>query len=207
MTMILEATAGEDPTQADIDEARRLSEFATDTLPRIRAAAEKWRNGLGVSAILAGALGYFVSRADSISSMSDGTRIWLGVAFSLLVAGTVISLVCSLRASIGWPSRLIPTRTDSLRAWEAKEVKRSTYLMTVSVWSAAVGIVAAGVSLSIIVFATSSPAIQVTMDDGRVICGSTVEDSGPFVVLTTSHVGISLSREKVASITAVASCP
>lgn len=102
----------------------RLKEMASNQLPSVRAAAERWRTGAGLS-------GGAVTVAGLLTApevIRNATHSQIEQGLIVLGATALIGLIAvglGLRASIGWPSVRNIASGEALLDWERSEVRTS----------------------------------------------------------------------------------
>lgn len=202
----ISASAGPPPTAEDIEESRRLKSLYRDSLARVRASAEKWRNGLSIAAVLSAVVGYFITASSD--GLDPNGRIGLLVAFVVLVIAAVVSIGASLRASIGFPTRVRLNSLDNLRRWERRELFFSIWLLRLSVTAATVAVAAAGVAILLLVFSSSTAhVVVVTTISGREVCGDSGQTEGSYLVVEQTEVRRYLDLSDIVSVDIAESCP
>lgn len=120
-------------------------------LTSVRAMAQNWRNGVGLSGIAGGAVGLIaiptvISAADR-TSVVDGAHLLL---FGALFAAVAMGL--ALLASFGWPKRLDVSEPHTLAKWEVEEVDRSVRYLGASMIAAVVATAVLGCAGAVLLF-------------------------------------------------------
>ncbi len=199
------ASAGPEPSHEDIYESRRLKSIGEEMLPVIRSSAEKWRNGLGVSAGVTALVGVFLSAQNTITSAVE-TRVLAG-SLTLAILGGVASIVLALRASAGWPRKLDLVSLQEYRTWESDEVNRAAANLKWSVRVAVVALLLAGATAVMsVAWPLANPGVQVTRVDGSVLCGSSVTLREGELRLVRDGNTIPIKDTHVLSVDSVRSC-
>lgn len=138
-------------TAEELAARQRLKEMAANQLPSVRQAAERWRNGAGLSggAVAVAAL---LTAPEVLGRASDG-QLHQGL---LVMAGTVLVALAAmgsgLRASFGWPAVQNIASADALRRWEQREVSRSICFLRISMILTAITVVLASVAGAVLLF-------------------------------------------------------
>ena len=138
-------------TDTEAGEARRLQSLSRDQLGSVRAAAQNWRNGVGLGGILAGATSLSavpdaIAAASRQSVTDSAWLLGLGAIF------TVISLALAMRSSFGWPRVIKISSMDALRSWEYSELRRTVACLRLSMISATVAVALLGLGVAVLVF-------------------------------------------------------
>lgn len=136
---------------AEVSQNIRKREMHRQELQSVRAMAQNWRNGVGLSGIAGGAVGLIaipaVIAAASRASIVDGAHLLL---FGAVI--TAIALWLALRASFGWPTRLVVDEPHSLARWEADEAERSVRYLWASIITTMLAAVVLGAAGAVLVF-------------------------------------------------------
>ncbi|MDQ1176324.1 hypothetical protein [Microbacterium sp. SORGH_AS_0421] len=118
-------------TADELAARKRLKEMAANQLPSVRSAAEKWRNGVGLSGGAITVAGLIA--APEIVKDATATQLQQGVWLLGAAVGLVlVAMACGLRASFGWPALRNIATADALREWELREVTRSIWYLRAS---------------------------------------------------------------------------
>ena len=93
-----------------VEDRQRLDVLRREQLPRMRAAAEKWRNGTALSSVV---LAVFAAAGGParFDLLADGARGWLALTLGVLAVAVVAALTTAMRASFGWPVRIDALKT------------------------------------------------------------------------------------------------
>lgn len=143
-------TALRRPTADEIALHDRMQAMRANQLPVVRKAAEKWRNGLGISGAAVAAASLLTS-PDVLSAASESQRIQGGWAVLTALVATLIAVGGSLRASFGWP-KIQQLSLTKVRAWERTEVRKSICWLRTSMISSLVAIAAASAGVAVLLF-------------------------------------------------------
>jgi hypothetical protein len=192
---------------SDADSARALRRLLRDELPRVRAAAAAWRNGLaGLLAVLAG-FGLIRGRND----VGQVARPWDGIVGGLLIlalAAGAAAAVWMLRAANG-PPRMTPV-SRALPAAAADHVEARSAVQALRRGIAAAlccaGLLAAAVGTTWYGPARDEPQLELTAPD-TVACGAVIRVESGTIVLDTASGEIAVPLATVRSLRPVASCP
>ena len=198
---------------------RRTAEFAVevvrDELPRIRAAALAWRNGLG--ALLAGVIGFgLVKGRSDIGELAPAYGAAVGALLALSLAAGVVAALLLLRAAHGRPGpvrmgRLVRPRTKSGRpagSPDHRETVTSAFALRAGVvlgvaclafLTGAVGVTWYGPS-------ADSPRVKATTA-GTEVCGQVVRAAGGVLTLKRSDdVLVDVRMRDLTALQAVSTC-
>lgn len=143
-------TAIHRPTTEQIAVYERIKSMQANQLPVVRKAAEKWRNGLGLSGAAVAAASLLTS-PEVLAAASESQRIQGGFVVLLALAATLLAVGGSLRASFGWP-KIQTLSLNKVRAWERAEVRKSICWLRTSMIATLVAIVAASAGVAILLF-------------------------------------------------------
>lgn len=147
---------GRAATDADIQEAKRLTEATRHQLPFVRAAATNWRNSVGVGGVLALVV-TTVAAPDAVAKLDEQARFNTGWLLGIGALLTFVSLALAMYASFGWVRPAAVGRTGTLRAWEEREVRISGWCLSISMILAVVALVALSWSVGVMVFDVPPP--------------------------------------------------
>jgi heme A synthase len=199
-------TPGPAPTAEQLKAAKRLSALAESTLPRTRAVAEKWRNGL---AALIGvvAASTVVKGRSSLDDLDSTAKAGVGILMLAAVVVGVLSLGLAMLASFGWPKATKVRTPDDLVTWEADEAKWSARELAGSMIGTALFIVLLVATLGVAWYSPgAAPKVKLTRTDGTVVCGKRIQVTDG-VATVDSDVPIKVPASQIAGVTPVASCP
>lgn len=181
-------------TRADLYRARQRADLLRSELPRVRAAALAWRNGL--AALLAGLVGFGLLKGRSnVSELAHPTALVVGL---LLTAALVVGATGALwlmSAAHGLPAITPTAGLNSLVSTNHADALR------VAIWlrrgiAATLGCAAllvGAVGTTWYGPAAARPLVQVTTPTG-VWCGSLVRIDAAGTVLTTPDGQVTLPR-------------
>ncbi|MCC8906408.1 hypothetical protein [Curtobacterium sp. GD1] len=138
--------------------AKRTKRLLEQQLPSVRAAAEKWRNGTTLASALT-TLGGFLGAPTRIDMLATGWRTTAGITLAITATCIVASLACSMRASFGWPRKIVRDRADWYEQWEANEIATASGYLAASMVLAAIAAIGVGVFVGVLFFTggTGSP--------------------------------------------------
>lgn len=179
------------PTTQDVILRREFETVARDSLPRVRASAEKWRNGASVSAAIAFA-GTVISGPEVVAQLDSTPRLLLFLSLVLATIAGLVAIYLALLASIGWPKREQIANMRAFRAWEARAADAAQRQLWHSRWLSMVAIVSLAAALLISLFGAINDT-KILVGDGNnercvdslVFIGSRiygVEESGRFLL-------------------------
>jgi hypothetical protein len=199
--------AGPAATAEDLRSAQFRLELLNTELPRIRAEAAAWRNGLGV--LLAALVGFGLIKGRSdVSTLDAAAAKAVGVLLALALVAGAVGALRLLRASFGKPSvvnvKSLPpaplyAHSEALSSAEALRWGIRLTLACAVLLVAAVGVTWYG---------PPSATPQLAVDTGSApACGSVTSVSGGYLVLDTSLGPQRISLANVTSMKPVSSCP
>ena len=192
------------PGPAEVLRARREQELLSSELPRVRADALAWRNGL--AALLAGLVGFgLVKGRSDISDLNPTCAAAVGVLLLIALAVGAAAAFWLMTAAHGLPKVIPlgsqPPPTDHQEAVLSARRLRRGVLATLLCTAALV----AAVATTWYGPTADSPAIRITLPDGTTQCGSTLTDGPQGRRLTTANGTLAFPAGSV--ITARASNP
>ncbi|MGI5521531.1 hypothetical protein ACQEUX_11290 [Micromonospora sp. CA-259024] len=195
------------PRRPGRQNAQALQRLYREELPRVRAAALAWRNGL--AALLAGLLGFSLvkGRAD-INGLASTWAVLVGVLLlASLLAGSYAAMRL-LRAAHGLPevvaraavrSRLAADHDEAIRAQRALRHGIGAFLACTALLIAAVAVTWYGP-------AKEAQRLRVVAA-GETICGTVVRVGAGTLVLKTEHGERAIDLKTVSGMSAAGSCP
>lgn len=194
-------------TPADLRRAQQLDLLRRTELPRIRAAATQWRNGL--AGLLVALIGFSLIRGRSdIGELTTSAAAVVGVLllFALLIGAA--SALYLLRASNGSPA-IIPVAelapgpiAEHLEAEaSARALRRG---ITLSLACAA--LLAAAVATTWYGPARALPKVEFTTD-GQTYCGSVLRIDRGAATIQTAAGEIVIEVDQLKALRAVDECP
>jgi hypothetical protein len=194
-------------TVGDLRSAQFRLELLNTELPRVRAEAAAWRNGLGV--LLAALVGFGLIKGRSdVSTLEATAAKFVGVLLALaLVAGAVGALLL-LRASFGKPSVVDVKSLPPAPLYTHSEALSSAYALRwgIGLTLACAALLVAAVGITWYGPPSAAPQLAVGTS-GPPLCGSVTSVSGGTLVLDTSLGPQRISLAKVTSMKPVSSCP
>ncbi|MFJ2544066.1 hypothetical protein [Microbacterium sp. NPDC087589] len=143
-------TAIRRPTTEQIATHERVKAMQANQLPVVRKAAEKWRNGLGLSGAAVAAASLLTS-PEVLATASESQRIQGGWVVLAALVATLVAVGGSLRASFGWP-KIQSLSLNKVKAWERAEVRKSIWWLQTSMIATLVAIVAASAGVAVLLF-------------------------------------------------------
>ena len=211
--MTIKVSAGRKAEPHDRQMAKATRELLADELPRVRAGALAWRNGLG--ALLAGLISFGLIKGHSDISQLD--PVYAAAVGCLLLASLTAgaaAAVLIMRAAHGRPYALalrkvvdgsVANPAEAARQAEAGASERALRwgvvlcFCCVALLTSAVGITWYGPD-------NGKPLIQVHLSDGALQCGEVVSLSGGRLTLKTSGGQVAVDLTKADGISPVDSC-
>lgn len=193
-------------TESDLRSVQHRDRLLRDELPRVRAAATAWRNGLG--ALLVGLIGFGLIKGRSdVGQLAPSWAVVVGVVLlAALLVGTV-GAVLLLRAAHGSPFATPARQLLSPRvADHAESVTSARALLS--------GMIATLVCVLLLVVAVgatwygpekSKPSVQVTTGAGT-WCGAVVRLTHGTLALKTNAGEVSVDLSTALTLRAVDSC-
>ncbi|WP_237276573.1 hypothetical protein [Streptomyces caniscabiei] len=183
-----------------------------DELPKVRAAALAWRNGVGV--LLAGLIGFGLLKGRTdVSQLASPYNLIVGVVLLCSLLAGIVAALLMLRAAHGRPaavpfryegqdhdpgSRMASEHSESQRAARALSWGLLLSLACVTFLVTAVGMTWYGPS-------KAQPHIEIQVAGGT-HCGKVVRLKGGRLTLGTDHGEITVSLRKAETLKAVDSC-
>jgi hypothetical protein len=212
--MTVRLGAGPPATPADREAAKQLHSVVKEELPRVRAAALAWRNG--VAGLLVGLLGFSLIRGrNDISQLESPYGPIVGGLLAIaLISGTVAAFLL-LRAAHGRPASVTLTRA------EGGEARRPLIGLDHAETLAAVGALRIGLSLSVLCGVLLCGAVATTwygpvatqklrlevLIPGGVVCGDVGRLAESHLTLESEHGEIEVDLSTALGIRPVARCP
>lgn len=212
--MTLQISPGSSAGPRDRQAARARLELLANELPRVRAAATGWRNG--IAALMAGVIGFGLIKGRSDVGELAGPYDWI---VGLLLLGALISgsvaAVLLMRAVHGRPAASAmrdvvdgvsgdPGLHSRLAEGEAS-ARALTRGVVLSFASAAV--LCAAVGITWYGPAKDDPRSQFRLTDGTTVCGTIVSTASGTATVETSAGQVAVDLLRLTGLQAVASCP
>lgn len=138
-------------TAEELASHARLKEMASNQLPSVRRAAERWRTGAGLSGGAVAIAGLLT--APEVLAVASQRQLEQGLL--LLSATVLVALVAvglGLRASIGWPAVRNISSGAALLEWERAEVRTSIRCLRWSMGLSVLTIALAAVTAAVLLF-------------------------------------------------------
>jgi hypothetical protein len=177
-----------------------------DELPRVRAAAVAWRNGL--AGLLAGLLGFSLIKGQSdVGRVAPPWNVFVGV---LLLAALLAGVSGALR--LLWSAHGGPTAVDRRKLGSGLPASHEEAVQAVH--ALRYGIVLSLLCAALLVTAVAvtwygpertGPELLVTTPTSSA-CGSVVETSDGTLILKTGNADLSIDLRTATAISAVNSC-
>jgi hypothetical protein len=193
-------------TLADLRRRQQVEQLLRTELPRVRAAAAAWRNGL--AALLGALLGFGLIKGQS--DISRLTHVWAVVAGILLLAALLagtLGALSLLQAAHGRP-KVTPLQGLALGiAADHEEALRSARLLRSGITSTLIcaGLLVATVATTWYGPMKDQPQLQVIMP-GMSVCGSVIQVSGGMATIKTETGEIAVNLNQAQALRPVSSC-
>jgi hypothetical protein len=163
-------SGGPSPTPEDFRDWTEREQLGRQSLVRLRASSEGWRNALSLSSgVLAGAT--LIATTLGLDGRQPPT--WLVICG--LIAGLLVlaAVVVSARATVGWP-RLVRDN-ERPRVWQARETRRTLVAFRWSIWLAAAGGAAAVAVAAGALLVDANVPVRVELTNGSAVCADRVD--------------------------------
>ena len=192
--MTIKISAGPPAEPRDRRAARAARELLAGELPRVRAGAVAWRNGLG--ALLAGLIGFGLIKGRSdVTQLSTIAAVVVGVLLLVALAVGSTAAVLLMRAAHGRPwavavRRVIDTTAeDPDEAGRLAEANASTRALTwgVVLSFGCTALLCAAVGLTWYGPTKDKPRLEVRLTNGSVFCGEVVSLAAGKLAFKTSR--------------------
>jgi hypothetical protein len=191
----------------DLRRAQLRQELLSSELPRVRAEAAAWRNGLGVLLAALVSFGLIKGRSD-LSSLAGGAADAVGVLLLLAVLAGAAGALLLLRASFGKPSVVdvnalpAPQFFTHQEALDTARALLAGIVMTLACAALLVGAVATTW------YGPPSAGPSLVVDTGtESVCGSVFGVSDGILILDTSTGTRAIRLAGLTSMTPVSACP
>jgi hypothetical protein len=209
--MTVRVSAGPAAKPGDRQAAKAVRALLADELPRIRASALAWRNGLG--ALLAGLVGFGLVRGRSdVTQLATPYAVVVGsLLLAALVTGSAAALMV-MRAAHGRPySATMPARTAArgpaeVARWAEASASERALRRGVVLSFACMAMLAAAVGTTWYGPAKDKPRVEVRFPNGDRTCGEVVSMSAGRLVLTTTLGTRTVDLTGADGLAAVATC-
>ena len=211
--MSVEISAGSPASPRDRRAARAARELLTGELPRVRAGAVAWRNGLG--ALLAGLIGFGLIKGRSdVTQLQPVAAVVVGaLLLAALIVGSVAAVLL-MRAAHGRPWAVSvrqvvdSTAEDPDEAGRLAEADASTRALRwgVVLFFGCTALLCAAVGLTWYGPAKDKPRIEVRLTNGSVPCGDVVSVAAGKLTLKTAQGQIVVDLAQAIGLNAVDSC-
>lgn len=199
-------SAGPPATPSDREEARERIRLLSTELPRVRAAATAWRNGL--AGLLTALAGFSLIKGQSdISQLGASWAILVGAALLAAYLAGAVGAYLLIRAANGRPatvrasgllSRAVADHEEALAAASALRTGIRLTLACSALLVAAVGLTWYGPA--------HVPELQVTTPAGTQ-CGSLLQLSAGKLIISTTTGTQTLDQAQPSTIQPVTACP
>lgn len=199
--------AGPAATAEDLRTAQFRLELLNTELPRVRAEAAAWRNGLGV--LLAALVGFGLIKGRSdVSTLEATIAKVVGVLLALALVAGAAGALRLLRASYGKPSvvdvKSLPPASLYAHAEALASARALRWGIGMTLACSALLVAAVGVTW----YGPAVAAPQLAVDTGGTpACGSVTSVSGGYLVLGTSLGPRRIPLATVTGMKPVSSCP
>jgi hypothetical protein len=198
---------GRPATPADLRRAQQVDLLRRTELPRVRAAAAQWRNGL--AGLLVALIGFSLVRGRSdINELTPSGAAVVGVLLLLALLVGASGALYLLRASNGRPAvvpvaELAPGPIAEHREAEAsaRALRRGIVLSL-----ACTALLVAAVAITWYGPARARPMVEFTTD-GPTVCGSVTRIDGGSLTIQAAAGEIVVEFSRLKALKAVDSCP
>jgi hypothetical protein len=209
----VEISAGSPAEPRDRRAAKAGRELLAGELPRVRAGAVAWRNGLG--ALLAGLIGFGLIKGRSdVTQLEPIAAVVVGVLLLAALAAGSVAAVLLMRAAHGRPWAVSvrqvvdTTAEDPDEAGRLAEADASARSLT---WGVVLSflctaLLCAAVGLTWYGPAKDKPRIEVRLVNGSVQCGEVVSVAGGQLALKTAQGQITVDLAQANGLNPVDSC-
>ncbi|MFI6079274.1 hypothetical protein ACIA5C_48020 [Actinoplanes sp. NPDC051343] len=208
--MTIKITAGPPARPTDRAYAKARYDLHADELPRIRAGAIAWRNGLG--ALLAGLIGFSLIKGRSdVTQLRSSYAVLVGLLLLAALLAGVVAAVLVMRAAHGRPyAAALPDRgvLDPGVVARRAEADASEHALRWGVGLAfgCVALLTAAVGVTWYGPAKAKPRLEVQLADGSQWCGEPVSVAAGRLTLKTAQGQVSVDLTRAMTITAVDTC-
>jgi hypothetical protein len=209
----IQISAGSKATIRDRRTARAIRDLLAGELPRVRAAALAWRNGLG--ALLAGLIGFGLIKGRSdVTQLEPAAAVGVGVLLLAALTVGAVAAVLLMRAAHGRPSTAsVPevvdrTANDPGEGGRLAEAKASARALRRGVILSflCTALLCAALGLTWYGPAKDKPRIEVRPTDGAALCGEVVSLADGKLALKTEQGQLTVDLTKANGMSAVDSC-
>lgn len=201
------ATPGTPPSSAEIDAARKISEIEPSTLPNMRAAAEKWRNGIAFGGVIGGAIA-IIGGPGALSGLTAARTEFVAGAAAVAVIAGFVSIALAMRASFGWPVHVDASSLAELANWKAKETTATKRALMWSLMLTLVSLIGFVVSVSAVLFGPVGPPVEIiTTTTGQTLCVDSVVRVGSSLEWIKGDEKVKLDLRSIAALETANSCP
>jgi hypothetical protein len=209
----VQISAGSKATIRDRHTARATRDLLAGELPRVRAGALAWRNGLG--ALLAGLIGFGLIKGRSdVTQLEPGAAVVVGVLLLAALTVGAVAAVLLMRAAHGRPGTVSVqevvdrTANDPREGGRLAEANASARALR---WGVVLSFLCtaflcAALGLTWYGPAKDKPRIEVRQTDGSVACGEVVSLADGKLVLKTAQGQLSVDMTKANGLNPVDSC-
>ena len=181
--------------------AEELRDLDRTQLDRIRATAEKWRNGLVVLTGLITTVGVVKGR-DSLEDLSSSAQVVLGILMLLALVCAAVGALLAMLAAFGLPTlyRLTGDALEFSRIREEQTTQASRNLRLAVVFSCLTLLFLASASAvnfyGPLAAASLPPMLQVSTPQSGTVCGELVSSSAGRVTIDTSTGQVEIELEQ-----------
>lgn len=198
---------GRPATPADLRRAQQVEVMRRTELPRVRAAAAQWRNGL--AGLLVALIGFSLVKGRSdIGELTPSAAAVVGVLLLLALLAGAAGALYLLRAANGRPAVVAVSDLAPGPIAEHHEAQASTHALRrgIALSLTCAALLTAAVGTTWYGPARERPQVELTTNDGPV-CGSVVRIESGRVVLRTAAGERVVELSRLESMRAVDSCP
>lgn len=198
---------GRRATDADLREAQEYERLLAAELPRVRAAATAWRNGLG--GLLTALVGFSLIKGQSdISQLAVSWAVGVGIVLLAAAIAGAAGAVLLIRAANGraalTPVGELRSRpvADHVESVAAVVALRRGVVLTLS----CAALLVAAVGLTWYGPGRAQPMLE-TITQGGTFCGSPVSVGNGNLTLLTADGAVNIDLAQASAIQAVPQCP
>ncbi|SFR00010.1 hypothetical protein SAMN04488564_101990 [Lentzea waywayandensis] len=209
--MTVKVSAGPPAVPGDRHVAKATRALLADELPRLRAGALAWRNGLG--ALLAGLIGFGLVRGRSdVTQLAPAWAATVGVLLlAALVTGSAAALLVMRAAhgrprSAALPAGAVAADPAEVARWTEASASERALRRGVALSFACTALLAAAVGVTWYGPAKDKPRVEVRFPGGDRSCGEVVSTSSGKLVLKTPLGLQTVDLTEVDGLAAVVAC-
>ncbi|MET9269612.1 hypothetical protein [Kribbella sp. NPDC003557] len=205
--MTARPAAGRAATPADLRRAQQLEAMRRTELPRVRAAAAQWRNGL--AGLLVALIGFSLVKGRSdIGELASGAAVVVGLLLLLALTAGASGALYLLRAANGRPSVVQVSTLPPGPIAEHHEAQGAARALRrgIALSLTCAALLTAAVATTWYGPAKDRPKVELTTESG-LVCGSVVRVSDGRVTIQTTAGERQVGLDSLQALRAVDSCP